>query len=98
VAHASPCIITCSMSRRGNCLDNAAVESWNSTLKSELAGHFESYGEAKEQLFDYIEVFYNRQRRHSSLGYKSPAQYERTVVPMPTLLSAQAVHSCTLLN
>jgi len=90
--------ITCSMSRRGNCYDNAAMESWNSTLKSELAGHFESYGEAKEQLFDYIEVFYNRQRRHSSLGYKSPAQYERTVVPMPTLLRAQAVQSCTLLN
>ena len=70
--------ITCSMSRRGNCLDNAAMESWNSTLKAELGEHFESYGSAKEQLFDYIEAFYNPQRRHSSLGYMSPAEYERT--------------------
>ena len=69
--------ITCSMSRRGNCYDNAAMESWNSTLKSELGERFESYGTAKEQLFDYIEVFYNQQRRHSSLGFKSPADYER---------------------
>jgi transposase InsO family protein len=69
--------ITCSMSRRGNCLDNAAMESWNSTLKSELGEHFGSHAAAKTQLFDYIEVFYNQQRRHSSLGYLSPAQYER---------------------
>jgi len=71
--------ITCSMSRRGNCLDNAAMESFNSTLKSELAEHFPSHAEAKAQLFDYIEVFYNQQRRHSSLGYLSPAQYERVM-------------------
>jgi putative transposase len=70
--------ITCSMSRRGNCYDNAPMESWNSTLKSELGERFESYGAAKEQLFDYIEVFYNQQRRHSALGYESPAQYERS--------------------
>jgi transposase InsO family protein len=70
--------ITCSMSRRGNCYDNAAMESWNSTLKSELGERFESNGMAKEQLFDYIEVFYNQQRRHSALGYDSPAQYERS--------------------
>jgi transposase InsO family protein len=70
--------ITCSMSRRGNCLDNAAMESWFSTLKSELGEHFESYGVAKAQLFDYVEVFYNQQRRHSSLGYATPAQYERS--------------------
>jgi transposase InsO family protein len=69
--------ITCSMSRRGNCLDNAAMESWNSTLKSELGEHFGSHAAAKAALFDYIEVFYNQQRRHSSLGYLSPAQYER---------------------
>jgi putative transposase len=54
------------------------MESWNSTLKSELGERFESYGSAKEQLFDYIEVFYNQQRRHSALGYESPAQYERS--------------------
>jgi transposase InsO family protein len=69
--------ITCSMSRRGNCHDNAAMESWFSTLKSELAEDFDSDGIAKEQLFDYIEVFYNQQRRHSSLSYASPAQFER---------------------
>jgi putative transposase len=69
--------ITCSMSRRGNCLDNAAMESWNSTLKSELGEHFESCADAKEKLFDYIEVFYNNQRRHSSIDYVSPAAYER---------------------
>jgi transposase InsO family protein len=50
--------ITCSMSRRGNCIDNAAMESWFSTVKSELGEHFESYGSAKAALFDYIEVFY----------------------------------------
>jgi len=66
-----------SMSRRGNCYDNAAMESWYSTVKSELDEHFDSTGIAKEQLFDYIEVFYNQQRRHSSLGFVSPAAYER---------------------
>jgi transposase InsO family protein len=69
--------ITCSMSRRGNCYDNAAMESWFSTIKSELAEHFESYGQAKEELFDYIEVFYNTRRRHSSLDYLSPGAFER---------------------
>src|SRR5262249_6047537 len=70
--------IECSMSRRGNCYDNAPMESWHSTLKSELGERFESYATAKEQLFDYIEVFYNQQRRHSALGYERPAQYERS--------------------
>jgi transposase InsO family protein len=69
--------ITCSMSRRGNCIDNAAMESWFSTFKSELGEQFESYAEAKEKAFDYIEVFYNQTRRHSALGYLSPAQFER---------------------
>jgi putative transposase len=69
--------ITCSMSRRGNVFDNAAMESWNSTLKSELGERFESHAEAKNQLFDYIEVFYNQQRRHSVLGYLSPAEFEK---------------------
>ncbi len=69
--------VACSMSRRGNCLDNAAMESWFSTFKSELGEHFDSYARAKEQAFDYIEVFYNHQRRHSSLGYVSPADFER---------------------
>jgi len=69
--------ITCSMSRRGNCLDNAAMESWFSTVKFELGETFESIHRGKEQLFDYIEVFYNVQRRHSSIDYVSPARYER---------------------
>ena len=69
--------ITCSMSRRGNCLDNAVAESFFSTFKSELGEDFESYANAKEQAFDYIEIFYNRQRRHSTLGYLTPADFER---------------------
>src|SRR5256885_1347619 len=70
--------ITCSMSRKGNCYDNAVMESWFSTLKFELAEDFESYGIAKAELFDYVEVFYNQQRLHSSLDYATPAEYERT--------------------
>lgn len=69
--------VTVSMSRRGNCIDNAAMESWFSTLKAELGERFDSFAQAKEELFDYIEVFYNQKRRHSSLGYVSPAEYER---------------------
>jgi putative transposase len=69
--------IVCSMSRRGNCHDNAAMESWFSTVKFELGETFESIRKAKEQLFDYIEVFYNQRRRHSSIGYVSPAQHEK---------------------
>jgi transposase InsO family protein len=69
--------ITCSMSRRGNCYDNAAMESWNSTLKSELGERFENPADAKEKLFDYIEVFYNQVRMHSSIDYASPAEFER---------------------
>jgi transposase InsO family protein len=68
--------IECSMSRRGNCLDNAAMESWFSTLKFELGETFDSMHVAKHQLFDYIEVFYNQQRRHSALDYRAPAVYE----------------------
>jgi putative transposase len=69
--------ITCSMSRRGDCYDNAAMESWFSTLKFELGERFESPSDAKHRLFDYIEVFYNQKRRHSSLGYATPAEVER---------------------
>jgi len=69
--------IVCSMSRRGNCHDNAVMESFFSTVKSELADQFASNGDAKMELFDYIEVFYNQQRRHSTLGQISPAAFER---------------------
>ncbi|MEC8569360.1 MAG: IS3 family transposase, partial [Pseudomonadota bacterium] len=70
--------ITCSMSRRGNCWDNAPMESFFHTLKVELVHHesFKTREEAKQALFDYIEVFYNRQRRHSAINYKSPEQFE----------------------
>ena len=63
--------IVCSMSRRGNCYDNAVMESFFSTVKSELADRFDSFGEAKMELFDYLEVFYNQRRRHSTLGQQS---------------------------
>lgn len=56
---------------------NAAMESWFSSLKFELGETFDSIRRGKDQLFDYIEVFYNQQRRHSSLDYATPAQYER---------------------
>ena len=69
--------ITCSMSRRGDCYDNAVMESFFSTVKSELADRFDSFGQAKMELFDYIEVFYNQRRRHSTLGQVSPAVFER---------------------
>jgi transposase InsO family protein len=69
--------ITCSMSRRGNCYDNAVMESFFSTLKSELGDRFASHGEGKMELFDYIEVFYNQQRRHSTIGQVSPAAFEK---------------------
>lgn len=72
--------IVCSMSRRGDCWDNAPMESFFASLKKELV-HREDYAtreHAKASIFEYIEVFYNRVRRHSSLGYVAPAEYERT--------------------
>jgi len=72
--------ILCSMSRRGNCWDNAVMESFFSTVKSELGEHFASHADAKMKLFDYIEVFYNQRRRHSTLGQISPAAFERRAV------------------
>ena len=72
--------IECSMSRRGNCWDNAAMESFFASLKKELV-HDEDYAtreEAKASIFEYIEAFYNRVRRHSSLGHVAPDEYERT--------------------
>lgn len=71
--------IVCSMSRRANCGDNAPMESFFASLKKELTHGeiFATRAEARSSLFEYIEVFYNRIRRHSSLGYLSPAEYER---------------------
>jgi putative transposase len=67
-----------SMSRRGNCYDNAFIESFWSSLKYETVYHrkFATRAEARSALFDYIESFYNRARLHSSLGYVSPVQFE----------------------
>ena len=68
-----------SMSRKGNCYDNAAMEAFWSTLKLELIYRSEaprSHAHLRQSLFDYIEVFYNRQRLHSSLGYQSPESFE----------------------
>ena len=71
--------IVCSMSRKGNCWDNAVMESFFGTLKTELVYHreYETREEARSDIFDYIEVFYNRQRLHSALGYRSPADFEK---------------------
>jgi transposase InsO family protein len=71
--------LTCSMSRKGNCWDNAPMESFFATLKKELVHHerYPTRGQARRSLFEYIEVFYNRVRRHSSLGYLSPLQFEQ---------------------
>ena len=69
-----------SMSRAGDCYDNAITETFFGTLKTELT-YFENYrsrNEAKRSIFEYIEVFYNRQRRHSALGYLTPAEFEKT--------------------
>jgi putative transposase len=72
--------ITCSMSRSGDCWDNAAMESFFSTLKMERTNrtNYRTRDEAKADVFDYIERFYNPRRRHSTLGYLSPAQYEKS--------------------
>ena len=72
--------ITCSMSRRGNCWDNAPMESFFASLKKELVHHedYATRAAARASIFEYIEAFYNRVRRHSSLGYVAPAVYERT--------------------
>ena len=75
--------VTASMSRTGNCWDNACIESFFGTLKRELVyhRHYATREEATQDIFEYIEVFYNRQRRHSTLGYHSPAEFEaRTAV------------------
>ncbi|EMY69959.1 IS3 family transposase [Leptospira vanthielii] len=67
-----------SMSRKGNCWDNAPAESFFATLKREFTNHknFHSLEQAQSSLFEYIEVFYNRKRLHSKIGYKSPVTFE----------------------
>lgn len=73
--------IACSMSRAGDCYDNAAIESFWGTLKRELV-HHEQYATREQaglSIFEWTECWYNRERRHSSLGYKSPQEYERSL-------------------
>jgi putative transposase len=76
--------IQCSMSRVGDCYDNAVIESFWGTLKQELLyqqpnGRFENHEQARRMIFKYIEVFYNRQRRHSAIGYMSPESFEASL-------------------
>jgi Transposase and inactivated derivatives len=70
--------LVASMSRKGNCYDNAAMESFWSTLKLELVyrRNFQTRAQAQNEIFDYIEVFYNRQRSHSAVDYLSPVDFE----------------------
>ena len=73
--------IVCSMSRSGNVWDNAAMESFFSSLKTERTARktYRTRNEAKADVFDYIERFYNAARRHSTIGYLSPVEFERKV-------------------
>lgn len=75
--------ITCSMSRKGDCWDNAVAESFFATLKKELVHvvKFKTRSEAKTKIFEYIEVFYNRKRLHSAIGYKTPNAFELAYKP-----------------
>jgi len=74
--------IVCSMSRKGDCWDNAVMESFFHTLKTELVHHrdYLTRAEARADIFEWIEAFYNRKRRHSTLGYLSPMEFENAVV------------------
>lgn len=76
--HLSEHDLLCSMSRKGECLDNAVAESFFGTLKNELVYHedYKTRAHARQSIFEYIEVFYNRYRRHASLNYMTPLDYE----------------------
>ncbi len=75
--------VVCSMSRKGNCWDNAVAESFFATLKTECiyGRRFATRAEAREVIFRFVEVFYNQHRRHSTLGYLTPAEFERCHAP-----------------
>ena len=70
-----------SMSRKGNCWDNAPMESFFATLKKDIVHRrqYETRAEAQQEIFEYIELFYNNKRRHSGLNYMSPRDYERMI-------------------
>jgi len=73
--------ILCSMSGKGNCWDNAVMESFYHTLKVELIyqNTYQTRNQARRDIFEYIEIFYNRERLHSSIGYCSPEEFEKMV-------------------
>jgi putative transposase len=69
--------MVCSMSRKGNCWDNAPTESWFNSFKNERyhGVRYATHADMRAESFEYIEVFYNRKRQHSTLGYRSPSQF-----------------------
>ena len=73
--------LRCSMSKKGDCYDNSMLESWNHSLKVEAihGEKFKTRDEAKAHIFEYIELYYNRIRLHSGLGYLTPEQFEQKV-------------------
>jgi putative transposase len=79
-----------SMSRRGNCLDNAPMESFFASLKTERihGAQFRTRAEARAAVFEYIEAFYNRQRLHSALGYRTPAEARASMEALITHAAA----------
>ena len=88
-----------SMSRKANCYDNAMAESFFHTLKTELV-YFEKYitiNQAKQSLFEYIEIFYNRKRIHSAIGYKTPCEYEKIYRCTPHQKTSKNLTHCPLL-
>ena len=90
------------MSGSGNCFDNAVAESFFATLKKELV-HRRSWPSRRElttEVFEYIEAFYNRVRRHSTLGMLSPADYENGTLsnPSASLAASRLAHSPTMIN
>ena len=82
--------LRCSMSRRGNCLDNAPMESFFASLKKEQVHQvrFRTRAEARAAVFEYLEVFYNRQRLHSALGYRTPAEARASMEGITMLKAA----------
>jgi len=93
--------ITCSMSRRGDCWDNAAMESLFSSLKTERLSRkvYSTRDEARADVFDYVERFYNQQRRHSTLDFVSPVQFEQGLMwTAPGLLDKTCPHAAASSN
>jgi putative transposase len=84
--------VVCSMSRKGNCWDNAVAESFFATLKTECIyrRRFATKAEARETIFDFVEVFYNRCRRHSTIGYMTPTEFEMKFIEEKKLREYEA--------